>query len=184
MFRLSFLFFFFFVIASCSVSASDKINSTASERHIYLNYTVEELSSSHKTLIHVDKRQRLLNIYRNGNLVRQDDIQLGFNPSGHKKYQGDGKTPEGLYYIDRKNPESRYYLSLGMSYPNKKDKANANQEGLNPGGDIFIHGQPNELSSKYFISYDWTEGCIAVKNHVMDVLYHNIKIGTPILITE
>jgi len=69
-------------------------------------------------------------------------IDLGFAPEGDKKFEGDGRTPEGEYIIDRRNPESRFYLSLGISYPSEEDIAEARALGRDPGGDIFIHGGP------------------------------------------
>ncbi|MGA0226426.1 MAG: L,D-transpeptidase family protein [Paracoccaceae bacterium] len=112
-------------------------------------------------------------------VLRSYKIGLGSEPVGDKKVQGDGKTPEGLYYIDRKNPKSRYYLSLGISYPNSADKAEAQALGKSPGGDIFIHGEDTKPN---FFKRDWTAGCIAVKNREIREIYALVKVGTPILI--
>ena len=107
------------------------------------------------------------------------DFELGFAPTGHKTFEGDGKTPEGRYYIDRKNPNSQFYLSLGISYPNAQDRAKAAALGKSPGGDIFIHGTP---AFSTFGQDDWTWGCIAVSNHEMRRIYSMVEIGTPITI--
>lgn len=106
------------------------------------------------------------------------DFELGFAPRGHKEVEGDGKTPEGAYYIDRKNPNSRFHLSIGISYPNAADRAKASAMGKPPGGDIFIHGTPD----RYLNDPDWTWGCIAVKNREMDDIYAMVNVGTPIYI--
>ena len=106
-------------------------------------------------------------------------IRLGFAPEGHKRYEGDGKTPEGLYRIDRRNPNSRFHLSLGISYPNARDVAAARALGKSPGGDIFIHGQrwPTRKDKD-----DWTWGCIAVENKHIERIYAMVRDGTPIAI--
>lgn len=134
-------------------------------------------------LIVVEKAKRTLSIYDNGTLVKSYKISLGKNPVGHKQFEGDSKTPEGIYYIDGKNPKSKYFLNLGISYPNEKDKEYAASQGKSAGGDIKIHGLPNgfSLAKPLFNIYgDWTEGCIAVNNEDMAELYNIIDIGTKI----
>jgi murein L,D-transpeptidase YafK len=92
--------------------------------------------------------------------------------------EGDGRTPEGAYRIDRRNPNSRFHLSLGISYPNARDVAYARENGLDPGGDIFIHGTPTQWSN----TPDWTWGCIAVTNEEMDEIFFMVETGTKIFI--
>jgi murein L,D-transpeptidase YafK len=131
------------------------------------------------TSIVISKKNRRMYLFDGKTVLRSYKIGLGSEPVGDKKVQGDGKTPEGLYYIDRKNPKSRYYLSLGISYPNSADKAEAQALGKSPGGDIFIHG---EDTKPHFFKRDWTAGCIAVKNREIREIYALVKVGTPILI--
>ena len=111
-------------------------------------------------------------------LLKEYKFELGFNPVGHKLQEGDGRTPEGAYRIDRRNPNSRYHLSIGISYPDVNDVAAAQARGVNPGGDIFIHGTPAEWVGKK----DWTWGCIAVSNDEMDEIYTMVQTGTKIFI--
>ena len=134
-------------------------------------------------LIVVEKAKRILSIYDNGSLIKSYKISLGKNPVGHKQFEGDSKTPEGVYYIDGKNPKSKYFLNLGISYPNEQDKEYAASQGKSAGGDIKIHGLPNgfSLAKPLFNIYgDWTQGCIAVNNEDMAELYNIIEIGTKI----
>ena len=91
----------------------------------------------------IDKSDRLLTVYRAGEALRSYDVALGFAPEGDKTQEGDGRTPEGLFRIDRRNPQSRFHLSLGLDYPQAEDILRAAAAGVSPGGDIFIHGQPN-----------------------------------------
>ena len=93
------------------------------------------------TRIAVIKSDMKMFLFHNEEVLKTYDISLGFAPIGRKQVEGDGKTPEGRYYIDRRNPNSAFHLSLGISYPNEEDMAYAASMGLQPGGDIFIHGQ-------------------------------------------
>lgn len=132
------------------------------------------------TQILVDKSKRKMYLLAGKKVVRQFKIDLGFGPKGHKFKQGDGRTPEGLYYIDRVNTNSRYHLSLGISYPNSKDRALADAAGVDPGGDIFIHGGPRYKGEKG--KRDWTAGCIAVTDKDIAWVYSMVDLGTPIFI--
>ena len=128
----------------------------------------------------VDKSDRLLVAYRDGRAIRAyRNIQFGDAPQGHKQFEGDERTPEGIYTIDWRNPQSRYHLSLRISYPNSADRAHAARFGRSPGGDIFIHGQPNALPAGR-IPGDWTDGCVALSNAEMEELWQIVPDGTPI----
>jgi murein L,D-transpeptidase YafK len=130
------------------------------------------------TRVEVHKADRKMYLLHNTEVLKVYDIALGFQPSGHKQFERDGKTPEGSYYITHRNPRSSYHLSLGISYPNEADRAYASSKGRPPGGDIFIHGFTGE-KGKYG---DWTAGCIAVRNREMEHIYAMVRPGTPILI--
>ena len=105
-------------------------------------------------------------------------IDLGSNPVGAKRREGDGRTPEGLYVVDRRNPRSQYYLSVGINYPNAQDLALAQAMGVPPGGDIFFHGTPPEERR----GTDWTAGCMAVSNREIEEIYAMVRDGTPVRI--
>jgi murein L,D-transpeptidase YafK len=131
------------------------------------------------TSIVVNKGQRKMYLLNNEEILEKFEFDLGFAPDGDKKVEGDGKTPEGTYIIDRRNPNSSFHLSLGISYPNSADIAEARALGKGPGGEIFIHGQPNRFKAK---GPDWTAGCIAVTNREMEQLYAMVTDGTLITI--
>lgn len=127
------------------------------------------------------KEQRRLMLLKNGYVVREYSIALGRNPVGPKQMQGDGRTPEGSYVLDWRNPNSRFYRSIHISYPNEIDLAEARRLGARPGGMIMIHGTPNRTrTGNYGLRPDWTEGCIAVSNAVMDEIWDKVADGTPI----
>ncbi|MGH1576079.1 L,D-transpeptidase family protein [Planktotalea sp.] len=131
------------------------------------------------TRVIVYKGQRKMHLMHKGKALRSYDIGLGFAPYEHKREEGDGRTPEGEYIIDRRNPNSKFHLSLGIDYPNAQDVAKARAAGVSPGGDIFIHGRPSIYASG---GRDWTAGCIAVTNKEMERIYAMVKNGTPISI--
>ncbi|MEM1064424.1 MAG: L,D-transpeptidase family protein [Pseudomonadota bacterium] len=131
------------------------------------------------TRLIVLKERRKLYLMNGQRSIRSFDVELGFAPVGDKKVEGDGKTPEGHYHIDRRNPDSMFHLSLGISYPSPADVAYARSLGKDPGGDIFIHGTPAMFARR---GPDWTWGCIAVTNREMDDIYAMVRTGTPISI--
>ena len=127
----------------------------------------------------VRKGERRMFLLNGKQVIASYDVDLGFTPTGHKVKSGDGRTPEGQYFIDRRNYNSAYHLSLGISYPNARDRAEAKALGVDPGGDIFIHGEGNPVER---LLSDWTWGCIAVKNREMEEVYAMVRTGTPVLI--
>ncbi len=132
----------------------------------------------------VDKSDRTLTLYVDGQPAKTyAGIQFGDAPMGHKQFEGDERTPEGRYTIDTRNPNSAYHLSLRVSYPNAQDAAFAHSRGRSPGGDIFIHGQPNNLPVGRMMG-DWTDGCIAVSNAEIEELWNAVPDGTPIEIRQ
>lgn len=125
-----------------------------------------------------------MKVYSDGMLLKTYRISLGRNPIGHKQFEGDCKTPEGIYSIDGKNPKSAFHKNLGVSYPDEKDLENAKRLGKLSGGDIKIHGLRNGKGyiSKFHRWKDWTAGCIAVTDTEIDELYDAVKIGAEIQI--
>lgn len=115
------------------------------------------------------KSERKLYFYKADKVLQSFDIALGLMPEGPKERSGDFRTPEGHYYLETKNPNSNYFLSIKISYPNAQDIARAREQGIDPGGQIMIHGQPNEAgySALRAQGLDWTDGCIAVSNSDM-----------------
>lgn len=130
------------------------------------------------TKIEVHKAARKMYLLSGKTVVKSYKMNLGGNPIGPKQFEGDGKTPEGAYFITHKNPNSTYHLSLGISYPDASDVAFAKAYDKPVGGDIFIHGGPNKKGQKG----DWTAGCIAVTDQQIEEIYAMVRTGTPIFI--
>jgi murein L,D-transpeptidase YafK len=130
----------------------------------------------------VVKSARQLTLLKNGVPFKTYAVSLGRNPIGPKSLAGDHKTPEGNYLLDSRNSQSKFHLSLHVSYPNLHDRENAQSAGLQPGGDIMIHGMQNGLGriGRFHRFIDWTDGCIAVTNAEMDQIWRSVPDGTPI----
>ena len=128
----------------------------------------------------IEKSARRITLYQNGAAVRVWPMALGFAPEGDKQRQGDGRTPEGSFTIDRRNAGSAYHLSLGLDYPQPDHIARARAAGHSPGGDIMIHGQPNAVPEPMQLPGDWTAGCIALSNAQMREIWDHAPIGTKV----
>lgn len=129
----------------------------------------------------IDKTARTLTVMAgDAAILTVPDIRLGDAPQGRKQFRGDERTPEGDYVIDRRNPASAYHLSLHISYPDAADRAYAAARGRSPGGDIFIHGQPN--GSTGTIDEDWTDGCVALPDDAIEAVWDLVPDGTAVRI--
>jgi len=130
----------------------------------------------------IEKSKRTLTIFQKGQPLKSYHVALGRQPQGPKQVEGDKKTPEGNYQIDRKNPDSAFHLALHISYPNPSDVQKAKELGAAPGGDILIHGIRNGLGwiGKFQRLFDWTVGCIAVTNPEIEELWRVVPVGTPV----
>ena len=130
----------------------------------------------------VEKKERRLTLFSNGDEIKTYKIALGGNPNGPKERQGDHKTPEGHYIIDSKNRNSKYHLALHISYPNENDRRRSRREGVALGGDIMIHGLKKGFSwvDESHADIDWTQGCIAVTNGEIEEIFKLVPLGTDI----
>lgn len=133
----------------------------------------------------ISKSERKLLLLKDGDVLRTMDIALGLLPEGDKKTEGDFHTPEGSYMLTKRNPASEYFLSIQISYPNEEDLREAREQGVDPGGQIMIHGQPNNPrhSPAYYRTTDWTNGCIAVSNADMVDIWLMTSKNTPVVIS-
>ena len=128
------------------------------------------------------KKDHVLTLYRNGRVLKQYRVALGWDPVGPKERQGDHKTPEGDYIIDRHKANSQYHLALHISYPNEEQVEVARKAGYSPGGDVFIHGLPAGYGrvGAAHRRFDWTDGCIAVTNQEIEEIWRLVPVGTPV----
>lgn len=147
---------------------------------IFSSISIAQEKPIDKVVVYKAKRQ--MQLLSGNEVIKTYSISLGDNPIGHKVQEGDERTPEGDYVIDYRNPQSRYHLSLHISYPNEKDKANAKKLGVSPGGNIMIHGSPKNFqwSESILKNTDWTDGCIAITNKEIEEFGRLVKNGTKI----
>lgn len=130
----------------------------------------------------VIKHKKRMDLLKNGDVLKSFRVSIGKNEKGDKQQHGDGRTPEGRYRLIWKNPNSDYYLSIKISYPDHSDILRARRKGVDPGGDIFIHGVPDWMRwfSKMHRWFGYTQGCIMVTNREMDEIWRTVPAGTPI----
>jgi murein L,D-transpeptidase YafK len=130
----------------------------------------------------VEKSARQLSVFCTGKRIKTYRIALGRNFLGSKDQEGDMKTPEGVYKIDRRNPQSSFHLGLHLSYPSEEDNARATERGVSAGCDIMIHGLPNGHGwiGAFHRWRDWTAGCIALTDEEIEELWRVTPDGAPI----
>ncbi len=131
----------------------------------------------------VVKHERKLYLLRDGRPVAEFRIALGRNPRGPKIREGDGRTPEGLYFVAGFKPDSDFYKAILISYPNRQDRERARRLGVDPGGAIMIHGLDPAIDPalrRDHWRFNWTNGCIAVTDEEMDILWRTVRWGTPV----
>ena len=127
------------------------------------------------------KQKREVLLMQGQKVLKRFPIALGFHPEGAKRWEGDGRTPEGTYVIDRRLPASHYHLALHISYPNAADQARAAVLHQPPGGAIMIHGMPSWFGRDDLqFAADWTNGCIAVSNSAIEEIWRSVDDGTAI----
>ncbi len=132
----------------------------------------------------VNKSARELNTYSKGEIIKTFKISIGKNSIGRKEFEGDYKTPEGIYSISSKGPHKLFHKYLYVSYPNKNDILNAKKHRKDVGGQILIHGLHKSYTAlgKFHRLMDWTKGCMGITNKEIDELYDAVDVGTPIQI--
>lgn len=149
---------------------------------VAMMFTASAMADESANRIIVEKSEHLMYVMAGDSILAKFSIALGANPKGHKHQEGDERTPEGLYVLDYKNSDSSFYKSIHISYPNAEDVKAAEVAGVDPGGQIMIHGQRNGFGWLARITQrsDWTDGCIAITDAEMDRLWKLVRVGTTI----
>lgn len=130
----------------------------------------------------VRKAAHMLYLYHGSEVIGAYHVEFGLDPHGPKEREDDFRTPEGHYFLEGRNPHSAYFLSLEVSYPNQRDEARAERHHWQPGGDIMIHGTPNDprYPATYYETQNWTNGCIALSDSNMVDVWMKTRNGIPI----
>ena len=181
---------FAFLFSAVGVAANDAANRSYSfcdditKIDKLLNRTFETSDRLLDERVNVDrivvsKDRKILYLVSGDSLLRQYNVAFGTNPEGHKQFEGDRKTPEGMYTIDYKNPKSEYTKALHISYPNKKDLEFAKSQGKSAGGAIMVHGfKPDSVMNPRHYKRNWTHGCVAVTTEEIEEIYSLVKVNT------
>lgn len=155
---------------------------------LYFFLTIGFASGAHAQLkadlVLVKKSERKLYLLRKGIIYETFHVVFGPRPQGHKLTEGDERTPEGDYILDHKKSNSPFYRAIHISYPNAADRERAARAGVDPGGHIMIHGHPRaeRAIAEDARFFNWTNGCIAVANEDMTIIWEAVDVGTPITI--
>jgi murein L,D-transpeptidase YafK len=130
----------------------------------------------------IEKKAHRLTLYHLGRSIRQYRVALGADPEKDKVSAGDRRTPTGLFYIESRNSNSEYHLALRIAFPDSAHRARAAALGVQPGGDIEIHGLTNGRgdTGAYHRTADWTNGCIALTDEEIEEIWTSVPVGTPV----
>lgn len=126
--------------------------------------------------VEIDKSERRMRLLRDGRVIASYRIDLGDAPQGHKRHRGDERTPEGEYRISERNRNSLPSVAARVLPQRRRPPVGA-RHGLDPGGDIMIHG-----GSSAWWREDWTDGCAAVSDAEIEEIWSRVPVGTPIRI--
>ena len=152
----------------------------------------QDVVNEYGVAVVVTKHTRRLELYRRGGLVGAFPVVLGARPDGPKRYEGDMRTPEGVYHVTGKRIHGRWSYFIEIDYPNEEDRRAFELEAaagriplfaqqLPPlGGRVGIHG--NDRPGDQASGRDWTKGCIAMRNEDVAVLYDLVDVGTPVVV--
>ncbi len=151
---------------------------------------LQDSEATRTDLIVVQKKYRKLYLMSKGRIIKSYPIAMGpAADKGPKEFEGDNKTPEGLYHIEFKNPKSNYYMALKVSYPNSNDIKYAKFKNQNPGGFIMVHGFPiksidglipETVKHQLHPEINWTQGCMAVTDREIEEIYSYVPEKTNI----
>ena len=176
------------VLSSCGFSRDDYLNYELPLTKLIDSLAIQE-SSLH---ILIDKSEYKLSILSDTIIVKEYPVVFGDNTTDDKLMEGDQCTPEGIFYMVSKYPHKDWSKFIWINYPTDdswKKHSKAKQEGTIPkdakiGGEIGIHGVPNGMNQFIDLQYNWTLGCISLKNKDVDEIYPYITKTTKIEIRK
>lgn len=177
-----------FLIVSCNAQEKDYINYNRA-----LSDVIESLHlDAERVSVLIDKSDYKLSLIIDTTVIKEYPVVFGKNPVDDKLMQGDNCTPEGSFKIVSKYPHKSWSKFIWINYPTSeswKKHNSAKSEGLIPedasiGGEIGIHGVPNRMDNLIDLQFNWTLGCISLKNKDVDELYPYISESTVIIIQK
>lgn len=147
----------------------------------------------------VNKSARNLAFCRSGTVISAFATGLGFAPEGDKLREGDGKTPEGVFYIAERKPHSQFHRAFLLSYPNDEDAERGLSSGLIDGATAVsireaidgctVPPQTTALGSLIEVHghhaadrSDWTWGCAAITDSEIDSIWPYLGVGDTVIV--
>jgi murein L,D-transpeptidase YafK len=188
--RKTILFYFILSALMVSCAAGDTRYKNYDR---YLTGILDTLNlSADKISILIDKSDYKLSVLIDTVIIKEYPVVFGKNPMDDKLRQGDGCTPEGMFQMASKYPHKEWSKFIWLNYPTEdswRKHNKAKKEGKIPanseiGGEIGIHGVPKSMDVLIDIRYNWTLGCISMKNRDIDELYPYISGSTKIEIRK
>ncbi|MBY0478986.1 MAG: L,D-transpeptidase [Chitinophagaceae bacterium] len=195
------------ILNSCSTNSTGKTAAAApKEKPVYTNPSTSNKTGPRAmqkyyrstntavgaTRIVIDKSDFELRVYDSEGLLAAYPVVFGLKPLEDKFMQGDRKTPEGSFKVVYSKQHQLWKRMLMLNYPTSESAVKfkvRKSNGLIPatatiGNGIGIHGV--EPGNDYFIDrfYNWTNGCISLKNHHIEDLARYVKAGTPVSIQK
>ena len=158
-----------------------------------LAFLIDSLQvKQHNISIQIDKSDYVLMMLNKDVILKSYRMVLGSNPKDDKRMEGDRCTPEGTFHIVSKYPHKNWRKFIWIDYPNDESRRKFNKSKLNGeilkdaeiGGEVGIHGTPE--NGEYLIDdkVNWTWGCISLKRNDVDEIYPYINEGTEIIIVK
>ena len=158
-----------------------------------LAFLIDSLQvKQHNISIQINKSDYILMVLNKAEILKSYRMVLGSNPKDDKRMEGDRCTPEGTFHIVSKYPHKSWRKFIWIDYPNDESRRKFKEAKLNGeipkdakiGGEIGIHGTPED--SDYLIDdkVNWTWGCVSLKRKDVDEIYPYINEGTEIIIEK
>lgn len=156
-----------------------------------LDSLLKEYGLQHTDLyFYIDKSDLTLQVRADTVVIKTYPVVLGGNPVDDKRREGDQCTPEGEFQLRNLYPHAKWSKFLWVNYPTDeswKKHAAAKAEGRIPadaaiGGEIGIHGVPEDNDHWIDQTQHWTLGCISLKNAHVDEIYAVAQKGTRVVI--
>jgi murein L,D-transpeptidase YafK len=179
---------FLSILLSCNAQEKKQENDKLTLSEILENNDF----SKKKLYVLIDKSDYKLYICIDSLIIKEYPVVFGKNTTCDKLMEGDHCTPEGKFTMISKYPHKSWSKFIWLNYPNEeswKKHTEAKKTGKIPanakiGGEIGIHGVPDGMDFMIDAKYNWTLGCISMKNKDINELYPYITKTTIIEIRK
>jgi len=174
------------LLTSCNFNTTSELKTNARTPLINL---IDSLNLDKEDLkILIDKSDYKLSVVYNTHTIRAYQSVFGANPIDDKLMEGDKCTPEGIFKIRDFYPHQSWSKFIWINYPTEESWKKHNKAKLENqipkkvaiGGEIGIHGVPNNNNKLISEKQNWTLGCISLSNDdindLYSIVYNNMKV--------